>query len=202
VTPSWALLLDPEVAGALPGRVALLDDPREALGAALHLLGLDPNTTDEAEIEAAGELVAWSSPGPPPTRASTRSCSSPARSSSPRATTARSSPRSTATTRFAYVVPRRARRSGPTTSRSSPTRRTRAPRTRSSTSCWTRATPRALDGDPLRDAQRRGRGAARPELLADPAIYPSDEVRERLRFLVDTGDVEIRYSDVFERAKR
>jgi CO/xanthine dehydrogenase Mo-binding subunit len=41
-----------------------------------------------------------------------------------------------------------------------------------------------------------------PELLADPAIYPSDEVRERLRFLVDTGDVEIRYSDVFERSKR
>ena len=57
VEPSWALVFDPEVARALPGRVALLDDPREVLGAALRYLGHSANTTDEAELQEAADLV-------------------------------------------------------------------------------------------------------------------------------------------------
>lgn len=57
VEPSWDLVFDPEVAGSLPGRVALLDDPRETLGAALHWLGYSPNTTDLAELEEASAVI-------------------------------------------------------------------------------------------------------------------------------------------------
>ncbi len=40
------------------GKVSLLDDARETLGAALLHLGYSLNSTDEAEIREAGDLVA------------------------------------------------------------------------------------------------------------------------------------------------
>jgi spermidine/putrescine-binding protein len=57
VEPSWALVFDPDVAGNLPGRVSLLDDPRETMGAALYYLGYDPNTTNEDELAEAAEVI-------------------------------------------------------------------------------------------------------------------------------------------------
>ncbi len=57
VEPSWDLVFDPEVAASLGGRISLLDDPRETLGAALYWLGHDPNTTDEGQLEEAAEVV-------------------------------------------------------------------------------------------------------------------------------------------------
>jgi spermidine/putrescine-binding protein len=47
--PSWDVFLDATHAGKL----ALLDEKREAFAAAQFSLGIDPNTTDAAEIEAA-----------------------------------------------------------------------------------------------------------------------------------------------------
>lgn len=47
---SYNDLWDPGFAG----RLVLLDDERQIIGAALLALGYDPNTTDEAELEAAG----------------------------------------------------------------------------------------------------------------------------------------------------
>lgn len=38
-------------------RMALLDDMRETIGSALMTLGFDPNTTDDAQLQAAKELV-------------------------------------------------------------------------------------------------------------------------------------------------
>jgi spermidine/putrescine transport system substrate-binding protein len=58
VEPSWDLVFDPEVASELGGRISLLDDPRETMGAALYWLGYDPNTTDEGELEEAAEVIA------------------------------------------------------------------------------------------------------------------------------------------------
>ncbi|MCC5946862.1 MAG: spermidine/putrescine ABC transporter substrate-binding protein [Nitriliruptoraceae bacterium] len=55
---SWAWLFDPDVAGALPGPVSILDDPREGMAAALYWLGYDPNTTDEGELEEAADVIA------------------------------------------------------------------------------------------------------------------------------------------------
>ena len=203
VTPSWRLLLDPAVAGALPGRVAFLDDPREALGAALYLLGADPNTTDESEIEAAGELLrgarSW-------TAAYTGQYAELLVAGEVVVAQGYNGTFLAAfegDDRFAYVVPEE----GATIWTDNLAILADAPhpctahafidfmmdaRNAAALSTATRyATPNAA-AEALLD----------PELLADPAIYPPDEVRERLRFLVDTGDVEIRYSDVFERAKR
>ena len=54
--PSWTLVADP----ALQGRVTLLDDMREVLGAALKVLGHSVNTTDPAAVNAAADLaIAW-----------------------------------------------------------------------------------------------------------------------------------------------
>ena len=203
VTPSWALLLDPAVAGALPGRVALLDDPREALGAGLYFLGFDPNTTDEAEIEAAGELLrgarSW-------TAAYTSQYAELLVAGEVVVAQGYNGTFLAAfegDDRFAYVVPEEgatiwtdnlailADAPHPCTAHTFLDFMMDAENAAALSTATRYATPNAAA-----EAQLD------PKLLADPAIYPSDEVRERLRFLVDTGDVEIRYSDVFERAKR
>jgi spermidine/putrescine-binding protein len=55
---SWALVFDPEIAANFDGRITLLNDPRETLGAALKYLGYSLNTTDDAELAEAEALVA------------------------------------------------------------------------------------------------------------------------------------------------
>jgi spermidine/putrescine transport system substrate-binding protein len=60
VEPSWDLVFDPEVANELGGRISLLDDPRETMGAALYWLGYDPNTTDEDELQEAADVISAS----------------------------------------------------------------------------------------------------------------------------------------------
>jgi spermidine/putrescine-binding protein len=54
---SWALVFDPEVSANFVGRITLLNDPRETLGAALKYLGHSLNTTDEALLAEAEALV-------------------------------------------------------------------------------------------------------------------------------------------------
>jgi len=54
--PTWGWLFDPEMAGNL--RISMLDDPREGMGAALYYLGYDPNTQDEAQLQEAAALIA------------------------------------------------------------------------------------------------------------------------------------------------
>lgn len=51
--PSWRMFERADLAG----RMTLLDDARECLGAALKTLGHSMNSTDEAEINAAADLV-------------------------------------------------------------------------------------------------------------------------------------------------
>jgi len=54
--PSWGIF-DQK---ALKGRLTMLNDPREAIGAALKFLGYSLNTTNELEInEAVGVLINW-----------------------------------------------------------------------------------------------------------------------------------------------
>ena len=50
---SWNALWDEKYSK----HIAVLDDMREAFGAALFLLGKDPNTTDDAELDAALQLL-------------------------------------------------------------------------------------------------------------------------------------------------
>jgi spermidine/putrescine-binding protein len=54
---SWGLIFDPEITADYRGRVTLLNDAREVLGAALRYLGYSVNSTSEDEIQAAGDLL-------------------------------------------------------------------------------------------------------------------------------------------------
>ena len=55
---SWALIFDPDLTANFPGGVSVLNDPREAMGAALKYLGYSLNDTDEAHLDEAAELIA------------------------------------------------------------------------------------------------------------------------------------------------
>ncbi|MYC84007.1 MAG: extracellular solute-binding protein [Acidimicrobiia bacterium] len=52
------IVFDPSFADQYAGRISLLNDPRETLGAALNYLGYSLNTTDTGELEEAKQLVA------------------------------------------------------------------------------------------------------------------------------------------------
>ena len=54
---SWGLVFDPAMADAYGGRISLLNDPRETVGAALKYLGYSLNSTDEGELEEAKQLI-------------------------------------------------------------------------------------------------------------------------------------------------
>jgi spermidine/putrescine transport system substrate-binding protein len=54
---SWGYLFDPEMAAAYAGRISMLNDSRETIGAALKYLGYSVNSTDEQELEEAKQLL-------------------------------------------------------------------------------------------------------------------------------------------------
>lgn len=54
---SWAVLFEPDPNSPTYGRTTMLDDPREAFAAALIYLGYDINTTDEAQLQEARDLL-------------------------------------------------------------------------------------------------------------------------------------------------
>jgi spermidine/putrescine-binding protein len=55
---SWAVLFDPTTAAPNAGFISLLDDTRETLGSALKYLGYSLNTTNEAEVDEAAQVIA------------------------------------------------------------------------------------------------------------------------------------------------
>jgi spermidine/putrescine-binding protein len=62
-TPSWALIFDPELTTQFPGGVSVLNDPREAMGAALKYLGYSLNDTDLEHLAEARDLIAAAKEG-------------------------------------------------------------------------------------------------------------------------------------------
>ena len=62
-TPSWALLFDPELTTEFAGGVSVLNDPREAMGAALKYLGYSLNDTDLENLAEARDLIAAAKDG-------------------------------------------------------------------------------------------------------------------------------------------
>jgi spermidine/putrescine-binding protein len=54
---SWAYIFDPAMASENAGRISMLNDSREAIGAALKYLGYSVNSTDEQELEQAKQLL-------------------------------------------------------------------------------------------------------------------------------------------------
>lgn len=53
----WADLFDPGTLQPLKGRISILDDAREVAATALLALGLDPNTSNKADLDKAGVLL-------------------------------------------------------------------------------------------------------------------------------------------------
>ena len=54
---SWAYIFDPAMASENAGRISMLNDSRESIGAALKYLGYSVNSTDEQELEEAKQLL-------------------------------------------------------------------------------------------------------------------------------------------------
>ncbi|MEW6716895.1 MAG: spermidine/putrescine ABC transporter substrate-binding protein [Chloroflexota bacterium] len=54
---SWAYLFDPAVASLYAGKITMLNDSRESIGAALKYLGYSLNTTNEAQLNEARDLL-------------------------------------------------------------------------------------------------------------------------------------------------
>jgi len=60
---SWALLFDPELTADFAGGVSVLNDPREAMGAALKYLGYSLNDTDLNHLQEAADTIAAAKTG-------------------------------------------------------------------------------------------------------------------------------------------
>ncbi len=54
---SWGVIFDPDQADVNTGFISLLDDERETMGAALIYLGYSINSTSEAEVDEAADLI-------------------------------------------------------------------------------------------------------------------------------------------------
>jgi len=54
---SWAYIFDPAIASEYAGKITMLNDSRESIGAALKYLGYSLNSTNEAELEEAKQVL-------------------------------------------------------------------------------------------------------------------------------------------------
>jgi spermidine/putrescine-binding protein len=54
---TWGLIFDPALSEPFAGKISLLNDPRETMGAALKYLGYSLNTVDEDQLAEATQLV-------------------------------------------------------------------------------------------------------------------------------------------------
>jgi len=203
VDPSWALVFDPEVATGLPGRIALLDDARETMAAALHWLGFSPNTTDEEELQAAADVIAaarsWTA-----TYANEGEVPGLLLAGEVVVALGYSGNFLEAfdgDERFDYFVPREgatlwtdnlailATAPHPCTAHTFLNYVLRPEQGARLTNYIYYPSPNAFANEFI-DAS----------ILADPTVYPDRETLDRLEFLRDTGDAEIRYTDLFTRA--
>ncbi len=54
---SWGLIFDPEMSAPFTGKISMLNDERETLGAALKYLGYSVNTTSQEELDEATAIL-------------------------------------------------------------------------------------------------------------------------------------------------
>jgi spermidine/putrescine-binding protein len=201
---SWSLVFDPEVSQQYAGKITMLDDPRETIGAALKYLGYSLNSTSEEELEEAAALVA---------DATSRLAAFDSDQYDELLVQGESvighgysgnmfTAFDEADGDFEYFVPDE----GGTIWVDN-----MAIPTRAQHPCTAHAfIDFLLDGE--RGAQltnwnyyaspnEAAEEFIEPEILEDPAIYPDDELMDRLEFIEDTGDFEINYTDALSRAK-
>ena len=203
VAPSWDLLFDPATVAAHGGRISLLDDSREVMGAALMWLGYSLNTTDEAELAEAEAVLARAT-----------SWITTFDSSDPTGLLVGGEvavahiwnglmASADAGDRYELLVPVEgsvqymSAVAIPATAQHPCTAHTFIDFLLSAESgaALTVATGYATAVLPALDLLPA-------EVREDPLVFPPDEVRDRLFGLVDTGDFEPRYSDAYLRARR
>jgi spermidine/putrescine-binding protein len=203
---SWAWLFDPEVAGELPGPVSILDDPREGMGAALYWLGYDPNTTDEGELEEAAEVIsearAWTATYTSDQYSELLLTGETVAGHGYSGNFLDSFFGADDPDRFTYVIPEEgatiwtdnmgilADAAHPCTAHTFINFILDAENGAELTNWTYYASPNAAATEFIEE-----------EITSDPTIYPTDEVREKLFFLENTGEAEILYTDLFTRAQ-
>lgn len=202
VEPSWDLLFDPDVAGGI-GRVSMLDDPREAMGAALYWLGHDPNTTDETELQEAADAIAaaggWTSAFNSDQYSELLLAGEVAVAQGYSGNFLDNFGDSED---YAYVIPDEgatiwtdnlailADASSPCTAHTFLNFLLDAENGAQLTNWTYYASPNAAASEFIDD-----------EVLDNEAIYPDEQTRDNLHFLEDTGDAEILFTDLFTQAK-
>jgi spermidine/putrescine-binding protein len=203
VEPTWDLVFDPEVARGLGGRISLLDDPRETMGAALYWLGYDPNTTNEDEIQEAADVIAQA-------REWTAAFSSDQYSDlllGGETVVAHGYSGNFLDNfgddeSYAYLIPEEgatiwtdnlailADTSVPCTAHTFINFILDAENGAQLTNWTYYASPNAAASEFIEE-----------DVLENPAIYPDEDVRENLYFLEDTGETEIMFTDLYTQAK-
>ena len=204
VPHTWGLVFDPELSEPYAGKITMLDDPRETLGAALKYLGYSLNSTDEGELAEAEELVA---------DATSRLAafdsdqydelliqgeSAIGHGYSGNFFTAFEEGDS----EYEYFVPEEggtvwvdnmavpADAPHPCTAHAFINFLLDAENGAALTNWNYYASPNEAAEEFIED-----------EILEDPAIYPDEELDQRLEFIEDTGDFEINYTDALSRAR-
>jgi spermidine/putrescine-binding protein len=206
VVASWDLLFDPDVAGALPGEVSILDDPREGMAAALFWLGYDPNTTDEDQLQEASEVIeaarAWTVTYTSDQFAELLLTGEIVVGHGYSGGFLDSFWGADDPDRYDYVIPEEgaiiwtdnmailADASSVCTAHTFINFILDAQNGAQLTNYTYYASPNAAATEFIED-----------EITEDPTIYPTAEVREKLVFLENTGDAEILYTDLFTRAQ-
>jgi len=203
--PSWALIFEPDPAYA--GKISLLNDAREVLGAALKYLGYSVNSTSETELQEAVDLIK----GVKDSIAKFDSDQFEDDLVSGEVMVAHGYSGDFFTAfdevedgwdRFGYIIPEEGavawvdNMAIPVTADAPCTAHTfidfilDAENGAALTNYVYFASPN-LAAEEFID----------PEILEDEAIYPPDDVFERLEFIADTGDFELNYQDAFTEIK-
>lgn len=204
--PSWALVFDSDLTAGLAGGVSLLNDPRETMGAALKYLGYSLNDTDidhlqeaaDVIIEARDAITTYDSDQFADLLVNGEVAVSHGYSGDHfSAFDGADDPDN-----WEYVIPEEggtiwvdniavpAAAEHPCTAHTFINFILDAENGAALTNWVYYASPNAAAEEFID-----------PEILEDETIYPSDELRQRLEFIVDTGDYEINFNDYFALAK-
>lgn len=204
--PSWALVFDPDLTSTFAGGVSILNDPREAMGAALKYLGYSLNSTNEAELQEASDLIAAAKANITAFDSDqydenlVNGETSVAHGYSGNFFTAFADTEDE--DNWAYVIPEEGatiwidNMAIPTVAEHPCTAHT-----------FINFLVDAENGAALTNYNYYAspNAAAEPfileEVLTDETIYPSEELREKLEIIMDTGDFEIMYNDFYQLAR-
>jgi spermidine/putrescine-binding protein len=204
--PSWSLVFDAAIVSQYPSGVAIIEDAREVMGAALKYLGYSLNSTRESELQEAADVIAGVSeyismlPEDDSAGALLDDGVTVSHLRAKPSLTDNSDQAEGA--RFVNVVPKEgaslwvdsmaitANAEHPCTAHAF-INFILEPEHGAALSNWTR----------LASPNRASEEFILPEIFEDQAIYPPEDIRERLEIISDLGEFENEYDDYFAIAR-